>query len=263
MKRLYIFIILLFPFVLFPFDEIQKCEVDYYYIQGNSVDKLISELKQKNNISGGHFGYTSYSYKNKCSKVETKCKVRIPNWKDYEETENESLKADWFRFYTALIKHEQRHVDIFYKYMDDASSKSKDKSCNESNIIYKSALQAISNEQVLYDKETEHGVKDGAYFGSFLFQAIAFSTKTGEFGFSNDYSTREEADKAAIEHCNASDCKILIWSRNACASLAIGDRNGFGTNWAKDQKESESKALEVCSNYTKNCKILKTICPSK
>ncbi|MBK8397848.1 MAG: DUF4189 domain-containing protein [Leptospiraceae bacterium] len=244
-------------------DEIQNCEVEYYEIQGDSAKKILKEMKSKNNIEGGFFGYTKYSYQSKCANITTTCKVRIPKWIDFEESENEELKSQWSNFYQALVLHEQGHVNIFWEFMEEAKSTAQEKSCSVAKEIYFSAFKELSKKQKKYDKETNHGVKNGAVFGSSEFQAIAFSQETGKYGFAKDSSSREQAEKIAMEKCEEADCKISMWSMNTCSSLAVGDGNGYGSHWAKKKSEAQTKALNACKKFTTNCKVLKTVCPTE
>lgn len=261
-KYLILFLILLSR-IAFGFEEIQNCEVEYYDIEGDSAKKLLKELKTKNQIEGGYFGYTRYSYRNKCAEVTTTCKVRIPRWVGFEESENQDLKNQWSRFYTALIEHEQGHVNIFVESMNTVKENNQGKSCSTASLAYSTAFKELSKKQKDYDHETEHGVKNGAFFGANSFQAIAFSQGTGKYGFAYDFSTQESAESKAMENCEEEDCKVVMWSKNSCLSLAVGKGNGYGTNWAKSNSEAEAKAINSCKKYTKNCKTLKTVCPSE
>ena len=57
-----------------------------------------------------------------------------------------------------------------------------------------------------------------------LFGAIAYSEKAQKYGWANNYPTRDDATKAALEFCakNGPDCRVVLWFRNACGALVTG-----------------------------------------
>jgi hypothetical protein len=83
--------------------------------------------------------------------------------------------------------------------------------------------------------------------------AIAFSQDTGGAGFSYDYGTQYSAEQRALSECGDASCMVVVWFRNACGALAIGDGNGYGTGWAVNQGDAEQIALTNCFQYTNNC----------
>ena len=92
--------------------------------------------------------------------------------------------------------------------------------------------------------------------------AIAFSQDTGAIGFSHDYGTRAGAEERALNECG-SDCEVVLWFRNACAALATGDDNGYGTGWASSRREAEQIARSNCNDNAKNCTINRWVCTSR
>jgi len=83
--------------------------------------------------------------------------------------------------------------------------------------------------------------------------AIAFSQDSGSVGYSYDYPTQSAAEQRAMRECADSDCMVVVWFRNACGALAIGDGNGYGTGWAVSRADAEQIALSNCSQYADNC----------
>jgi hypothetical protein len=92
--------------------------------------------------------------------------------------------------------------------------------------------------------------------------AIAFSTDTGGVGYSYDYSTQAEAENRALYECGP-DCMVVLWFRNACGALAIGDGNGWGTGWAGSRAAAERSALSTCGKYTGGCFVKQWACTTR
>jgi serine/threonine-protein kinase len=86
------------------------------------------------------------------------------------------------------------------------------------------------------------------------FGAIAFSQDNGRVGYSYDYGSQNGAEQRALAQCGDQSCVVVVWFRNACGALAIGDGNGYGVGWASGQQDAEQIALTNCFQYTNNCK---------
>lgn len=69
------------------------------------------------------------------------------------------------------------------------------------------------------------GAAEAAEFG-----AIAYSTRTGSHGYSHNFPTRNQAERAALRNCRAyaRDCSVVVYFYNACAALAVGNSYGYG-----------------------------------
>jgi len=93
--------------------------------------------------------------------------------------------------------------------------------------------------------------------------AIAFSTSTGAWGWSNDYSSVSEAQNAAMNSCGKPDCQAVVWFKNNCGALAVGKGNCWGTGWADSRAEAERLALNSCRNAGDNCKVACWSCNSR
>jgi hypothetical protein len=83
--------------------------------------------------------------------------------------------------------------------------------------------------------------------------AIAFSQDSGSVGYSYDYGDQASAENRAMQECNDNGCMVVLWFRNACGALAIGDGNGYGTGWAGTRADAEQIALSNCGQYAGNC----------
>jgi serine/threonine-protein kinase len=87
------------------------------------------------------------------------------------------------------------------------------------------------------------------------FAAIAYSPKTGKYGYSYDYSSRGSADQAALRRCTEPDARIVSWCKNAYCALAEGD-DGYGTGWGATAAQARANALRECEKNTTNAKIV-------
>lgn len=92
--------------------------------------------------------------------------------------------------------------------------------------------------------------------------AIAYSTDSGAYGYSYDFSSRGEAEARALQECNG-NCKIVLWFKNACGALAVGNDNGYGTAWATDRGGAEATAMSYCRQYSQGCQVVRWVCTTR
>lgn len=100
---------------------------------------------------------------------------------------------------------------------------------------------------------------------NYLFGAIAYSPSTRAIGVAADNTTQAEAESVALQNCRtaapgATDCRNVMWVRNACAVLAIGQDGGWGTDWGQDRAMAERKALAVCGKHSTTCEVVRRVC---
>jgi predicted secreted Zn-dependent protease len=247
---------------LFSEGEIRDCGSEYYDIKGDNGTELVAQMKSKNKIRGGYFGYTLYNYQSKCKALTLKCTVRMPRWTGYATSPNKILKAKWDKFFPKLVEHEQGHVDRFLEVMRAAEQSAADLTCTQATKHYKTEYGKIAKIQKDYDAETSHGVKTGASFSSANFQGLAYDAKSGAIGFAFDQETKEAAESRAMAECKNKDCKFVQWANgeNACVSLAVNPKKAYGYANGKGQEETEEKTLATCSKFAKDCKIHTTVC---
>jgi len=98
--------------------------------------------------------------------------------------------------------------------------------------------------------------------------AIARSPSTQDKGYSWNYQTLADAENRAISECEsisgAGDCEVLIWTRNACMSIAEGSNGAAGTAWSNSRRQAESKARQVCRDYDGvDWRVPRTLCLTK
>ncbi|MEM8854676.1 MAG: DUF4189 domain-containing protein [Devosia sp.] len=93
--------------------------------------------------------------------------------------------------------------------------------------------------------------------------AIAYSSRTGAYGYSYDYSSRGAAERRALRECRkrAGGCVIATWFRNSCGALATAPRGGWGAHWGNNRRQAQRKALRRCRQEgNNNCRIAVVTC---
>jgi serine/threonine-protein kinase len=97
------------------------------------------------------------------------------------------------------------------------------------------------------------------YFG-----AIAYSPRTGAHGWAKDYPSRDAAERAALSICrkHASDCRAVLWFRNACGALATG-AGGPGWAWAETQLLADNEAMKLCAKHSSACTVKRRVCTTR
>jgi hypothetical protein len=84
------------------------------------------------------------------------------------------------------------------------------------------------------------------------FVAIAYSQSIGTYGYYHKAASRAQAEEGALQECGR-DCQVVIWARNACASLAVGQGKGYGTYWSSDEDAVVDGAVAECAKRTSHC----------
>ena len=79
------------------------------------------------------------------------------------------------------------------------------------------------------------------------FAAIAYSPKTGRYGYGNGYSTKSEAIARALHECGRRDARTN-WCKNAWIALAISNQSpgGWGSSWGDTPEIARSTAIAEC-----------------
>ncbi len=103
--------------------------------------------------------------------------------------------------------------------------------------------------------------RDGS--ASDKYGAIAYSEETGHWGTAYDYSSQAAAEESALRRCGSAGCRIVLWFRNACGALAVGDDGTLGWGWAGSRARAEVIALTECSARGSGCRILCWACTSR
>lgn len=105
---------------------------------------------------------------------------------------------------------------------------------------------------------------DVIYFRGSTYAAIAFSEKTGKWGYSYDQSTRASAESVALKHCKADDAKIVTWVRNGFCALAVGEKGAWGIGYSYGEgatnRAAKATALEECKKRSSSARLVLCVC---
>jgi serine/threonine-protein kinase len=90
--------------------------------------------------------------------------------------------------------------------------------------------------------------------------SIYFSPSTHATGFSHNYDTQRQAERAAISYCSGGDCIKAISFRNACGALAIGSNGGWGADWGRSGNAAQRNAVNACRTHDSGCRVVRWQC---
>jgi hypothetical protein len=96
--------------------------------------------------------------------------------------------------------------------------------------------------------------------------AIAYSTETGEWGWSRNYATRLGAEWRALQECRSAvgwgrDCRLAIVVRGACAALAAGSAPAiWGAGRGATPTQSARAAQDACGQTGRGCAARLQVC---
>jgi hypothetical protein len=91
------------------------------------------------------------------------------------------------------------------------------------------------------------------------YAAIAFSKASGASGYSYSEPSRAAAEERALQECGPG-CGVVIWTHDACAALAVGQGNGYGTYWSTSKTLAGNGALSQCAARTSGCRVTAYTC---
>jgi len=74
--------------------------------------------------------------------------------------------------------------------------------------------------------------------------AIAFSPKTGKYGYAWNWGSREAAEKAALAEVKADDAKNLTWVKYGWAVLVIAEDGAYGYDCVYGDGATDTEAVE-------------------
>jgi hypothetical protein len=92
-----------------------------------------------------------------------------------------------------------------------------------------------------------------------LWGAIAYSTKTGAYGYAVDMKTKRDAEAGAFRQCG-NDCDQIKSFRNNCGAV-VQDGKKFGWSTGASREIAEQKAAQKCA--TAGCKTLVWACTTE
>jgi len=101
------------------------------------------------------------------------------------------------------------------------------------------------------------------------YAAIAFSEKTGRYGYTYDQATRDIAETLARRRCKDSDPKVddakaVGWVHNGWVAFARGDNGAWGVGYSygngATNREAKENALAECQKRGKNARLVICVC---
>ena len=78
-----------------------------------------------------------------------------------------------------------------------------------------------------------------------LYGALAVSQSSGTVASAINHNSVGAADKAAVEQCRKSDCRVVVHFANACGAVAQGADHRFGWAWGPTRVEAERDAVAM------------------
>lgn len=91
--------------------------------------------------------------------------------------------------------------------------------------------------------------------------AIAYSPDSGEYGYSEQYTNRSQAEQRAKQECGKNDCEIAAWFYNSCGALATDDNGTWGGAQGGNEQRARQAALARCAKEGgKDCKVIVSRC---
>jgi uncharacterized protein DUF4189 len=92
------------------------------------------------------------------------------------------------------------------------------------------------------------------------YAAIAYSPKTGKWGYGCNYPTKAEAIARAKEECGAKDARTN-WCKNAWISLALSDQSkgGWGSAWGETRDAAQAASRKECLARNPDARIVVTV----
>jgi predicted secreted Zn-dependent protease len=164
-------------------EPVVSVKTTYYKVTGSTPNAIRKDMNKKR--SGKYDAYTNWNVtwrfntaKNKNKDCEIKdikvaldIKFILPQWKA-DRSVGDDLKEHWNNYYTALIDHENQHKDIAIEMAHEIEEVLNElgatKDCNylkkTANDTANKVLKDYKRKQNDFDKDTNHGINDGAVF---------------------------------------------------------------------------------------------------
>jgi hypothetical protein len=90
--------------------------------------------------------------------------------------------------------------------------------------------------------------------------ALAYSRSTWNLGYAYGKSSRNEAERIALDYCDANDAVILTSTTAAHLAFARGCNGSYGWATNDDRDEAESLAVSNCRRHCQHARLTRTIC---
>ncbi len=100
------------------------------------------------------------------------------------------------------------------------------------------------------------GNTPAAEIDSTRYAAVAFSVKTGKWGYGYDHPSRFSAERAALRNCPAADAEVVTWTQFGWIVLLIAEDGSYGCGEVHgagaNSRDANAKALAQLRKHTKS-----------
>ena len=177
----------------------------------------------------------------------------------------EIKKAELAQLEASRLQREQAAREQAAREQAARDQAAREQAAREQSAREQAARDQAAREQAAREQEaTEQLANETALSG--LYQAVAVGDH-GAWGATWNYSTQQTAEDRAVELCrenSGTNCRAVIWARNACIALAeTTDRDGgFGWAWDESRDPTLSQAMRSCqsANPSASCTIAHQRC---
>ena len=158
------------------FADFPDTPIEYYEVSGNSANAIraqMAAIRPSDPKTGRrHDAWTSWRFRlggrqrpgEACEgRVELTTSVQFPRLAADARLSKRD-RAAWDRFVTALEAHEAGHLALAHKAAADAKAALDGGECAATRVAAQAVLDAASQAQVAFDKETAHGQRTGVAF---------------------------------------------------------------------------------------------------
>lgn len=160
-----------------PFSGIPNVSFAFYEVGGRDEDAIRASLNAHRpvdpNDGAAVDGRTRWQVSWKLRSDSEGCRavepptfsatVTLPKLAD-ESTVPSAVRAHWERYLASLRTHEAGHARYVYEHLGAVQSALLAKTCGEANAAGQAALKVVSAHDATYDRETKHGLTQGAVF---------------------------------------------------------------------------------------------------
>ncbi len=157
--------------------DITGADITYYDIRGKTASDLRSQMNALGPLDGGRRwdAYTAWYIRwnwpgygtRDCdlgrATTSLEITVTLPHWANPKGADS-ALITRWNKYYKALARHEQGHVDNVTKGYPKVLQAIQNATCATAEQAALQAIEPIREADRVYDEKTGHGATEGAVF---------------------------------------------------------------------------------------------------
>lgn len=145
----------------------EKADNSKFTVKGDDIKSAVKFLNSKGEWGKfkGDIKYKYWADSGNVTKVRLtpSYKIKMPSWPAYRK-QPQTVKDDWDSMYKALLKHENKHKEIFITGLNKLEKDIEALSAitvNDLKSMLAKEVGAIQKKHDAYDKQTEHGAARG------------------------------------------------------------------------------------------------------